>query len=135
MKRIEIQATDHSKVYAKVEGQLFSIGHICDIRDIIPDSKPCDCKEPFFTEPCIESATPEELYELYSQRLRIPTEWALGNEVLGLDDKSYSVPTCPNCKEVTYSEPDCPFCGQALKDPLPEQEWPKAYNHPCDIKF
>lgn len=121
MKRIEIQATEHSKVYAKVEGCLFSVGHIGDLVDVIPGYVPRDYK-PFFTKPCIEPETPEVLYELYSRRLEIPREWILGNEVLGLDDKPYSVPTCPNCKEVTYSEPRCPFCGQALVDPVSSGE-------------
>ena len=134
IERIEIQATEHSKVYAKVEGRLFSVGHISDLREMFPDREPKDC-EPFFVEPCKNEDNPSALYEIYSRRLVAYKEWILGNEVLGLDDKPYSVPTCPNCKEITYSMPECPFCGQMLKDPVPEQDWPKAYNHPCDIKF
>jgi len=46
-----------------------------------------------------------------------PKEWVLGNEVVGLGDQVYEVPTCPTCGEVTYSMPRCPFCNQLLKDP------------------
>lgn len=131
MRRIEIQTTEHSKVYAKVEGCLFSIGHISDLRDVIPDHNPKDCK-PFFTRPCIEPATPGVLYELYLHRLEIPEPWTWGNEVMGLNDRPYSVPTCPTCEEVTYSEPRCPFCGQALKDPniTGEEEYPHGAAQP-----
>lgn len=44
-----------------------------------------------------------------------PVEPIMGNEVLGLNDVCYSVPTCPACGEVTYSQPRCPFCGQLFR--------------------
>ncbi|EHQ88233.1 hypothetical protein [Desulfosporosinus youngiae] len=115
--RIEIQATKHSKVYAKIDGCKFSVGLISDINDIFPGHKPKDCK-PFYEieSPVISSEMPESLYSLFAQRLETPTEWILGNELVGIDDKPYRVPTCPTCKEPTYGESKCPFCGQALTD-------------------
>ena len=67
IERIEIQETEHSRVYAKVEGCLFSVGHISDIREFFPNHSLKDCK-PFFLEPCTASSAPGVLYELYSQR-------------------------------------------------------------------
>jgi uncharacterized Zn finger protein (UPF0148 family) len=41
-----------------------------------------------------------------------PVKPIMGNTVMGLNEKLYSVPTCPSCGEPTYSECSCPFCGQ-----------------------
>jgi len=119
--RIEIQATPHSKVYAKIEGCKFSVGLISDLSDIFMDHEPKDCK-PFYEieHPSVATESPEVLYHLFSQRFKTPREWIYGNDVIGLDGEPYVVPTCPTCKEVTYGEPCCPFCGQALKDPPAE---------------
>jgi len=115
VKRIEIQATGYCRNYAKVEGCRFSIGHIINLYE----HEPKDGK-PFFTKPCIAGVSPELLYKTWSIRLDNPKEWIWGNDVVGLDDKPYGMPTCPTCGDVTYSMERCPFCNQMLKDPMPE---------------
>jgi hypothetical protein len=117
MKRVEIQATEYSKVYAQVEGCLFSIGLINDLTETYPDIPKKD-SNPFYTRPCLEIASPEVLYEIWAQQLDEPKEWVLGNTTIGLGDVIYDVPTCPTCGEVTYSMQRCPFCNQLLIDPM-----------------
>lgn len=96
-------------VYAVVEGSLFSIGLIGNF--------PKEYIKPFYTAQCTRDADPKSLYEIWAKRLDIPAEWVMGNEVMGLGEVMYSVPTCPTCGEVTYSQPRCPFCNQLLKEP------------------
>ena len=116
MRQIVIRATEYSKVYARVEGYLFSIGHINDLTEDFPESE-ITYGRPYFTQPCIGSSDPAILYELWSRRLEIPKEWIRGNGVCDAFDQVNGMPTCPTCKEVTYGEPRCPFCGQLSKDP------------------
>ena len=114
-KRIEEQVTQHSEVYAKVEGALFKIGHIVDTTSM-PTGRRRDA-EPFVTFECGENEDPARLFAIWKKRLQKPIEPIMGNETLGLPgDYTYTVPTCPTCGEVTYSHPSCPFCGQAFAD-------------------